>query len=81
MGRKPDDKYVVPLAPILHRLATESQHSGNEREWWSQFKIDPIAVAKELWGKNRIQMENVITMRSPWEPKVKDRIREIMREK
>lgn len=78
-GRKPDDRWVVPLAPELHRLCKGCQHDSDERAWWESFGIDPLAVAEELWGKTRLQMERVITMRQPWDPKIKARIAEILK--
>lgn len=79
MGRKPDDKWVVPLCPELHRLATACQHSADERKWWEQFKVDPLRVAEELWGKNRLNMERVISIRSPWHPEIKARVWAILK--
>jgi hypothetical protein len=53
MGIRADDKYVLPLAPELHRLAAGSQHNHNEREWWEQFGIDPVQIALRLWRVGR----------------------------
>lgn len=60
MGQKPHDKYTVPLCPELHRLLKGCQHDSDERAWWAQFGIDPIAVALALYGKPRIEMEKLI---------------------
>lgn len=79
MGRKPDDMWVVPLCPELHRMAKACQHAGDERKFWEQFKIDPLAVAQQLWGKNRVQMERIIVMHSPWHQHIKDRVKAILR--
>lgn len=83
VARKPDDKWAVPLSPLLHRLTTESQHAGNERAWWQQFKIDPLKVAELLWKHrdSRLTMERVIIMHQPWEEKIKHRVLQIMRGK
>jgi hypothetical protein len=70
---------VVPLAPELHRMLKGCQHDSAEREWWEQFGVDPLRVAKELWGKTRIQMEKVIIMRSPWSLDVKAKIAAILK--
>ena len=80
-GRRPDDRWTVPMSPMLHRLATESQHGGNERAFWEQFGIDPLALAEKLWEyrHSRITMERVVTMFTPWDQKIKARIMEIMR--
>lgn len=53
MGIKADDKYVVPLCPELHRLASGAQHNHGEREWWEQFGVDPVRIALDLWGVGR----------------------------
>lgn len=81
VARRPDDKWVVPLCPELHRLNKGCQHDANEREWWKQFGIDPLAVAEKLWEhrNSRITMERVIVMAQPWDEKIKRRVLEIMR--
>lgn len=66
MQTKPHDKYTVPLAPELHRLLKGCQHDSDERAWWEQFGVDPIAVALELYGKPRIEMERIIIRRRPY---------------
>ncbi len=44
MGRKPDDCWTVPLCGDCHQL----QHSGSERAFWQELKLDPIFVAMAL---------------------------------
>lgn len=46
MGEKPSDRWVVPMIPEMHAL----QHSGNERAFWEEHGIDPLAVAKMLYA-------------------------------
>lgn len=65
MQQKPHDKYTVPLCPELHRLLKGCQHDSDEREWWVQFWIDPVAVALELYGKPRIEMERIVIRSRP----------------
>ena len=79
VGRKPDDLWTLPLAPELHRLLKGCQHDSNEREWWAQFGIDPLAVAKRLQGKTRIQMEKVIILSQPWSPAIKAKVAAILK--
>lgn len=44
-GRKPDDWFVLPLTPEEHR----SQHSTNERQWWTARGFDdPCKLALAL---------------------------------
>ena len=46
---KVSDEFTVPLCAIHH---SENHATGDERRWWQQRKIDPLAVAAELWGKS-----------------------------
>jgi hypothetical protein len=50
LGRKVSDEFVVPLCRIHHR---EVHRTGDERAWWKQAGIDPIDVARTLWGSTR----------------------------
>lgn len=70
MQQKPHDKYTVPLCPELHRLLKGCQHDSDERAWWAQFGIDPVAVALGLYGKPRVEMEKLIwgLMPLPYSP-------------
>ena len=48
LGRKASDEFSVPLCRIHHRLV---HRVGNEAAWWKEAGIDPIAVARKLWGR------------------------------
>lgn len=74
-----DDRWTVPLCPELHRLLKGCQHDSEERAWWKQFRIDPLAVAKMLWGRSRLEMERAIIMSQPWDEDVKARVRAILK--
>jgi hypothetical protein len=50
LGRKVSDEFTVPLCRIHHR---EVHRFGNESRWWSEAGIDPLPVARTLWGKTR----------------------------
>ena len=50
LGRKASDEFSVPLCRIHHRLV---HRVGNEAAWWKEAGIDPIAVARKLWGQTR----------------------------
>lgn len=50
LGRKPDDRWAVPLSAEKHRLADDAQHNSNEREWWERHGIDPITTAALLFA-------------------------------
>jgi hypothetical protein len=50
LGRKASDEFSIPLCRIHHRLV---HRVGNEAAWWKEAGIDPIAVARKLWGRTR----------------------------
>jgi hypothetical protein len=50
LGRKTSDEFTVPLCRIHHRLV---HRVGNEAAWWHDVGIDPIKVARKLWGQTR----------------------------
>jgi len=45
VGRKPGDRYAVPLCPTCHA----KQHRVGELTFWSALRIDPVNVALRLW--------------------------------
>jgi hypothetical protein len=50
MGRKVSDEWTVPLCLSHHR----SLHScGDERQWWAEKGLDPVAHAVRLWWDTR----------------------------
>jgi hypothetical protein len=48
MGRKVSDKFTVPICRLHHR---ELHRRGNERAWWQNQGIEPLAVAATLWAR------------------------------
>jgi hypothetical protein len=48
MGRKVSDEYTVPLCRDHHH---ELHRHGNERSWWANLNIQPLAIAEDLWNK------------------------------
>ena len=50
LGRKVSDEFSVPLCRIHHRLV---HRVGNEAAWWQDRGIDPLKVARKLWGETR----------------------------
>ena len=80
MGIKADDKFVVPLAPELHRLANGSQHNHGERDWWQQFGIDPVQIAIDLWSVGRNHEAQLrIVQRVELTAAARDRVAAILR--
>lgn len=53
-GRKVSDRFTVPLCRVHHH---ELHRRGNERTWWQQKAIDPMAVASALWDKTHASSE------------------------
>lgn len=52
MGRKPDDKWVLPACKHHH----EAQHAaGDERGWWTRHGIDPNAECVRRYAEFRGQ--------------------------
>ena len=50
LGLKVSDEFTVPLCAIHHQ---QNHATGNERLWWQEHKINPLAVATRLWGEGR----------------------------
>jgi hypothetical protein len=51
LGRKVSDEFVVPLCRSHHRAL---HRVGNELGWWKATSIDPLDVARRLWGQSRL---------------------------
>lgn len=56
MGRKVSDKFVVPVCRLHHR---ELHRRGDERTWWAEHEIEPLAVAANLWGQRRTATSDI----------------------
>ena len=51
MARKVSDEWTVPVCFLHHRAL---HAAGSEKDWWSQHKVDPLAVAQHLWAESRL---------------------------
>jgi hypothetical protein len=51
LGRKVSDEFAVPLCRSHHRAL---HRVGNELGWWKATGIDPLNVARQLWGQSRL---------------------------
>jgi DNA recombination protein Rad52 len=49
LGIKVSDEFAVPLCAIHHM---NNHATGDERHWWKEHKLDPLAVAKQLWRES-----------------------------
>ncbi|MVA98884.1 hypothetical protein GN330_16675 [Nitratireductor sp. CAU 1489] len=45
-AQKPDDAWAVPMTPEEHR----AQHAMSEVQFWNMHRIDPLAVARDLYA-------------------------------
>ena len=50
LGRKVSDEFTVPLCPSHHH---ELHMRGNELAWWQDKRIEPSAIAEDLWQLSR----------------------------
>jgi Rad52/22 family double-strand break repair protein len=50
LALKVSDDFTVPLCAIHHN---ENHATGDERRWWHERKIDPLAIAQELWNATK----------------------------
>jgi hypothetical protein len=51
LGRRVNDEFVVPLCRSHHRAL---HRHGDEVAWWDSNKVDPVAMARELWQRTRL---------------------------
>jgi hypothetical protein len=49
LALKVSDEFTVPLCAIHHQ---QNHATGNERLWWQEHQIDPLAVALRLWRES-----------------------------
>ncbi len=45
MGRKAEDRWVVPLSSNAHA----EQHAMGEKAFWKKYGLDPLVIACRLW--------------------------------
>ncbi|MDA9421451.1 ERF family protein [Bradyrhizobium sp. CCBAU 53380] len=61
LGRKVSDEFTVPLCRSHH----QSLHRhGNEKAWWANMQISPLALARELWDASPIHAAGSATQSS-----------------
>jgi hypothetical protein len=51
LGRKVSDEFAVPLCRSHHRAV---HRAADEQAWWKAAGIDPVKVARQLWGQTRL---------------------------
>jgi hypothetical protein len=58
LSLKVSDEFTVPLCAAHHfRLHTV----GDERQWWKEWKLDPIVIAERLWKESSCGAERAET--------------------
>jgi hypothetical protein len=50
LGKKPDDRWALPLCPEEHRLARHAQHNRSEQAFWDDLKINPLICCQRLYA-------------------------------
>jgi hypothetical protein len=50
LGLKVSDEFTVPLCAIHHQ---QLHKTTKEREWWHEWKLDPLIVARALWNESQ----------------------------
>lgn len=50
LGKKPADKFCVPLCSEHHRLGRDAQHNRGEKEFWDSLGINPLICAEQLYA-------------------------------
>ena len=61
LGLKVSDEFTVPLCATHH---AENHNTGNERLWWQERKLDPLAEAERLWQQSKGGQPSAETERS-----------------
>jgi hypothetical protein len=60
LGRKPADRWALPLCPSDHRIARHAQHNRSEAAFWDAIGIDAPQVATLLYA----QRGDLVAMRA-----------------
>ncbi len=51
MGKKPADKWALPLCGDDHRVNRTAQHRGSEQAFWADLGINPLMTAEKLFAQ------------------------------
>lgn len=52
MGKKPEDRFALPLCADCHRLARDAQHKRSELSFWGDLGINPLLTAHKLYAQS-----------------------------
>ena len=59
-GKKPADKWALPLCRACHLLDQDSQHNIGELAFWYFVGINPLLICQRLWA----QRDDLMAMRA-----------------
>ena len=51
LGKKPEDRWALPLCADCHRLSRDAQHNRGEYQFWCALGINPLATAERLYAQ------------------------------
>lgn len=51
LGKKPEDRWALPLCSADHRLLATSQHERGEQQFWADLGISPLIVCEQLYAQ------------------------------
>ncbi len=51
LGKKPDDKWALPLCSQDHRLNRNAQHNRGELAFWHELGINPLICCQKLYAR------------------------------
>lgn len=60
MGKRPEDRWSLPLCREDHLLARHAQHNRNEGEFWESLGINPLLACERLYA----QRGDLVAMRA-----------------
>ncbi len=60
LGKKPEDRWSLPLCSQDHRLARDAQHNRCEQGFWNDLGINPLAACVKLYA----QRGDLVAMRA-----------------
>lgn len=60
LGKKPADRWALPLCPDHHRLARDCQHNHGEQLFWNALGINPLIACEQLYA----QRGDLVAMRA-----------------
>lgn len=60
LGKKPEDRWALPICAEHHRLAKNAQHNQGEHQFWNALDINPLITADKLYA----QRGDLVAMRA-----------------